>query len=566
MEEVQTVKKVALYARVSSDLQKKGKTIESQIFELKRQIVKDGHILAKEYIDNGFSGARLDRPAMEQLRKDLKTNVFETIYFLNTDRIARDVTYQTIIISEILRWKKQLIINGKDYVHNPENKFTVTVLGAVAELERAKIIERNTRGKNLRMSQGIHGGRGTNIYGYDYQKKTPVSIQKLMINEREANTVRFIFEEYAKDEIGMYSLTRKLEEQGHVTKMGHKLWRGSQVKCILKNTAYTGVIYFNRTRVTKEYADPITGVTKTRVNYSKRDKSEWLPVAVPPIVSQELFDKVQEKREYNKVKYRNPKRVQILSNLIECGSCGSSYFSLRRHLRRPKKNNQHNIYDVISYNCNWRFRAKMHSLTNGLKRCKNRQISAHIIEEKVWDVFKTTVFDSKKLKEKIEVIQGKAQNSTLRLRRKVTKLEKEITAIQRKKQLVLNLYTSAELDKQTYSKKSAELDKELEATHKEKVDTQKQIPLLHDSLEIDIAIKRYCETIKLRFKKCDNFDSQRKFCLEFIDKIVHRDDGLTLYGYVPIESEVGKSKLEFKIEKSISNLDRGKRRLLVHGY
>ena len=124
------MKKAVLYARVSSDLQKKEKTIESQIVELKKQISAAGDVLVKEYIDEGFSGARLDRPAMDQLRKDLKTNQFDTIYFLNTDRIAREVTYQTIIIAEILKHRKQIIINGKDYIHNPENKFTLTVLGA----------------------------------------------------------------------------------------------------------------------------------------------------------------------------------------------------------------------------------------------------------------------------------------------------------------------------------------------------------------------------------------------------------------------------------------------------
>lgn len=98
------------------------------------------------------------------------------------------------------------------------------------------------------------------------------------------------------------------------------------------------------------------------------------------------------------------------------------------------------------------------------------------------------------------------------------------------------------------------------------METQKQIPLLHDNLEIDIAIKRYCETVKLKLKKCDDFDTKRKFCLDFINKIVHREDGITLYGYIPIESEAGKSKLEFKIDKSISDTDRRKRRLLVHGY
>ena len=136
------MKKAVLYARVSSALQEKERTIESQIAELKKQIKVNNDVLIKEYIDDGYSGAQLDRPAMNKLRQDLKTDLFDTIYFLNTDRMAREVTYQTIIIAEILKYKKQIIINGKDYVHNPENKFALTVLGAVSELERAKIIER----------------------------------------------------------------------------------------------------------------------------------------------------------------------------------------------------------------------------------------------------------------------------------------------------------------------------------------------------------------------------------------------------------------------------------------
>jgi site-specific DNA recombinase len=76
------------------------------------------------------------------------------VYFLDTDRIARDVAYQTIILGELLKYGKQIIIKGRDYVNNPENKFTVTVLGAVAELERAKIIERTTRGRLHRLRMG----------------------------------------------------------------------------------------------------------------------------------------------------------------------------------------------------------------------------------------------------------------------------------------------------------------------------------------------------------------------------------------------------------------------------
>jgi hypothetical protein len=120
------MKKAVLYARVSSDLQKKERTIESQIAVLKSQIKAAGDVLVKEYIDDGYSGARLDRPALDELRRDLKAPLFDSIYFLNTDRIARDVTYQIIIIGEILKHRKRLIINGRDYVENPENKFTLT--------------------------------------------------------------------------------------------------------------------------------------------------------------------------------------------------------------------------------------------------------------------------------------------------------------------------------------------------------------------------------------------------------------------------------------------------------
>jgi Resolvase, N terminal domain len=81
------MKRAALYARVSGDLQVKEGTIESQVLALKKQIAVAGHELVREYVDEGFSGPRFDRPALDQMRKDLKTNIFDVIYFLDPDRI-----------------------------------------------------------------------------------------------------------------------------------------------------------------------------------------------------------------------------------------------------------------------------------------------------------------------------------------------------------------------------------------------------------------------------------------------------------------------------------------------
>ena len=66
------MKKAVLYARVSGDLQANEGTIESQVLALKQQITTAGHVLVKEYLDNGFSGPRLDRPGLDELRLQAK--------------------------------------------------------------------------------------------------------------------------------------------------------------------------------------------------------------------------------------------------------------------------------------------------------------------------------------------------------------------------------------------------------------------------------------------------------------------------------------------------------------
>jgi len=93
----------------AENLQAKEGTIESQVLALKKQIAAAGHVLVKEYIDNGFSGPRFDRPALNEMRKDVKNDVFDVIYFHDADRIAREVTIQNIIVEEILKYQARSI-------------------------------------------------------------------------------------------------------------------------------------------------------------------------------------------------------------------------------------------------------------------------------------------------------------------------------------------------------------------------------------------------------------------------------------------------------------------------
>ena len=76
LESMERMTKAVLYARVSTDLQQKEGTIESQVATMRRQIASAGHVLVREYLDDGYSGTLLTRPGLEQLRSDLKADLF----------------------------------------------------------------------------------------------------------------------------------------------------------------------------------------------------------------------------------------------------------------------------------------------------------------------------------------------------------------------------------------------------------------------------------------------------------------------------------------------------------
>lgn len=280
------MKKAALYARVSSLDQREGRTIESQLDELRRHIVGDGHLLVKEYIDDGYTGTRLDRPALEQMRADLKTKLFDAIYFHVADRMARDSTHQDMVMNDIIRNGKLLYINNEEYENSPEHYFKLKILGLVAELERAKIVERTTRGRLHRLRMGHVTSQGSNrIYGYRYVKKTQTTPPALVIYEPEAKIVRKMFEMMASGTYSIHRITRWLEEHEVPTRMGRKLWESYTISKMLENLTYAGTRHCNRMAKVKETAD------RKKLKYGKniiRDRKEWITVKVPAIVSEEL--------------------------------------------------------------------------------------------------------------------------------------------------------------------------------------------------------------------------------------------------------------------------------------
>lgn len=547
------MKKAVLYARVSSDAQKKEKTIESQVEELKKQIANDGNVLVKEYIDEGYTGAMLDRPAMNQLRADMKTDLFEIIYFLVADRIARDATYQTIIVEEIIKNEKRVVINGKDYIENPENKFTLQVLGAVSQLERAKIIERSMRGKQHKLRAGFLPGNGTSMYGYTYIPKTQTTPGYFEIKETEAKIVRLAFTEYAKGNMSMSTLSRKFEETGVLTKTGKKLWGFSLIKHMLRQKSYTGVKYFNTMRVVKEYGNPLAG-TKTTRKLVHRDKSEWVGIPIPAIITQEIFDKVQERLLWNKSRYRNPRKTQLLSSLVKCGYCESGFYSYQRYVT-TRKNGIKRTYHKTAYRCSHRLRQMSHAKSSEVPRCPSRERSAPVLDKQIADIIEEIMLEPAKLRTHMDIF--KTNRPHPRMEKQLLKVEKSIRAHEEKKRRIMDIYAEGKIPKEAYVAKSREIDSVISTLTTERISITEQMPLFRKRKFVDLAIEQFCESAKLGYKECSDFETKRQFLVDYIDKIMYWNNKLVVQGFVPVTvTQQGQkpetTKIEFRIEVDAS--------------
>src|SRR5438105_3941890 len=101
--------KVALYARVSTDEQREGQTIKSQLAELERFAEQNGWTVHERYLDEGWSGALLARPELDRLRDDADRGLFGMVIINDVDRLARDVNHLGVIKRDLEHKRVRLV-------------------------------------------------------------------------------------------------------------------------------------------------------------------------------------------------------------------------------------------------------------------------------------------------------------------------------------------------------------------------------------------------------------------------------------------------------------------------
>jgi site-specific DNA recombinase len=276
--------KVALYARVSIERQAERGTIGSQLAVLRERVTSGGHESAGEYVDDGHSGARLDRPGLDALRDAAEAGLFEAVWCLSPDRLARAYAYQVLVLDELARFGVKVhFTDAPDLAtDDPQAVLLTQVQGVIAEYEKAKIAERYRRGKLFRARAGeITTWKAP--YGYRrIARSTASGPAHLEIYEPEAAVVRRIFTDRASGTT-IREICRQLNANAVPSPTGKPTWGHSTISRLLRNEAYLGRVYYNRTETVAAAAPA------RRTRQVARPREEWIPIDCPAIVTDEQF-------------------------------------------------------------------------------------------------------------------------------------------------------------------------------------------------------------------------------------------------------------------------------------
>jgi len=319
--------KVGIYARVSTEAQEARGTIGSQLEALRARVVAEGDELVAEFVDDGCSGSRLDRPGLDALRDAAEAGSVEAVWCLSPDRLARAYAYQVLILDELARHQVPVRFTDAPPLDDPQARLLVQVQGVIAEYEKAKFAERERRGKLFRARAGEVLSRKV-PYGYRRVPRSADGPAHVIVHEPEAVVVRRIFAEFTGG-TSVRRIALRLAEDGTASPEGKAIWPLATLFRLLRNEAYVGRLYWNRTSNDR---DPSTG----RVRQSRRDRSEWVEIPIPAIVAEDTFDAVQHAASDNAA--FSPRRTEpdtfLLRRLVRCGRCGVKLASHRAHRER----------------------------------------------------------------------------------------------------------------------------------------------------------------------------------------------------------------------------------------
>lgn len=359
------MKKCYIYTRVSTAAQVEGYSLDAQKERIREYAAYKELEIAGEYSDAGKSGKNISgRPEFQRMLDDIineKDGISYVIVFKLSrfGRNAADVTKTMQLLSD---YGIDLVsVNDGIDSSTHGGKFVLTLLSAVAEMERENITIQLKSGLMQKLKKGGWLG-GPVPYGYRTVDK------ELVVVPEEAEIIKLIYDKYLNDGMTLYSLVNYMNEKGYTknVKGVDKPFTEHMVKAILDNPIYSGRFIHNR-----------------RKNKGQKDIIEEIEISGTHeiIIPLDKWERAHEKR---KALYKSNKKIHdidhesILSGLVKCPLCGASMYS--EHSISKNKNHGGYYTPYYSYRCtNYRKQSG--------RRCSfSRQYNQKKVDDAVYEI------------------------------------------------------------------------------------------------------------------------------------------------------------------------------------
>ena len=444
-------KLIAIYCRVSTEEQSEnGYSIDEQERLLEEWCKKMGYVIYKCYSDRGISGKNIkDRPALKELLSDAKAGKFDMVISWKINRLSRKLED----VLKIVNLLEKNNITFKSYsepfeTDTPAGRMQFQMMALIGEFERGTIAQNVKMGMIAKAKSGNWcGGR---VLGYDLvpnnsPEEEKKGKNKLEINEKEAEIVRFIFNEYSKGK-GYKAITNQINKLGYKTKKGNNFSVGS-IRDILTNPVYIGEIRYN-----------------VRQNWSEKRRRNINPNPIrvkgkhEAIIDRELWDKVQLILESKKGK---PSRIYDgeypLTGILRCPKCGAGMV-----ISRTTNTLADGTKKRIAYYCcgNWK--------NKGTSVCNSNTIRVDKANEYVFKKIEELVSNEAMIKAVVKNINKERKDKVKPAKRLLGDIDKELEKLDKRKRKIFEAYEDDILTKAEFQIRKDELNEKIRILEEEK--------------------------------------------------------------------------------------------------
>ena len=316
--------KCYIYTRVSTSMQVDGYSLDAQRDKLRKYAEYEDMEIAGEYSDEGFSGKNIQgRHEFQRMLQDIQDckDGVEYVLVFKLSRFGRNAA-DVLNSLQLMQDFGVNLICVEDGIDSSKDsgKLMISVLSAVAEIERENIRTQTMAGREQKAREGKWNG-GFAPYGYRLENG------ELLIAEDEAEVIRVIFDRYIHSNDGVNGVAKYLNQHGYTKKLRQNGtlpgFSASFVKSIIDNPIYMGKIAYGRRRTEKKIG------ARNEMHVVAQSEFPVYKGQHNAIVSEEDWNLAHEKRKvnaYRREKVNDPEHAHILSGILKCPCCGKSLY------------------------------------------------------------------------------------------------------------------------------------------------------------------------------------------------------------------------------------------------